>query len=64
LVVERGVESVRVVEGLDVVEDREPGFVAGVEVEVVEPLGLEGVEEALSDGVVDTASRLLMLQCI
>ena len=50
-------EPFRVVEGFDVVEDCEPCFLSSVEVEVVEPLGLYGVEEALGDGVVDTAPR-------
>ena len=46
--------SVSVVEGLDVVEDRQPGLLSGVEVEVVEPFGLEGVEEAFRLGIILT----------
>jgi hypothetical protein len=41
-----------VVEALDVVEDRKPGLLAGGEVEVVDPLGLERMKKALSHGVV------------
>ena len=46
--------SFRVVEALDVLEDRKPRFSTGFVVRVVDPFGFERVEEALRYGVVET----------
>src|SRR5436189_5394118 len=51
---ERGMESRPVVETLDVLEHEAARLGARVEGEVVEPLGLEGVEEAFGRRVVQT----------
>ena len=48
--------ALRIVEALDVVEDRKASLLSGREVEVVDPLGLESVEEALGDRVVFAVS--------
>src|SRR6266404_5618480 len=53
MVPERGVQSGPVIEALDVVEDGKPRLRARPEAVVIEPFGLEGVEEALDDGVVE-----------
>lgn len=45
-----------VVEGFDVIEDRESGFFSNLKVQVVERLGLDRSEEALCDRVVSTLS--------
>ena len=45
-----------VVESSDVLKDREARFLARVIAMLVDQLGLEGVEEALGDGVVETAA--------
>ena len=46
-----------VVEALDPLEDREAGGFSCAVVLVVDELGLEGVEEALGDGVVEAVPR-------
>jgi len=54
--VETRVQAVAVVEGFDVIEDRQPSLLSGEEVEGVELLGLQRVEEALGRGVVGTTT--------
>jgi len=52
-VAQRGVAPARVVEALDVLEDRVGQLGAGVPAAPVEQLGLQGREERLGDGVVE-----------
>ena len=49
--------TLRVVETLDVLEDRQSRFPSRFVVCVVDPLGLERVEEAFRHGVVEAVSR-------
>ena len=50
-------EAAAIVESFDVIEDRETCLFSGPEAEVVQALGLEGVEEALRDRVVVAITR-------
>jgi hypothetical protein len=50
-------QSRAIVERLDVIEGEEPSLRACVESVMVEPFGLESMEEALGDRVVETVAR-------